>query len=169
MKFMRHRKEPPAPRLARVTMLGADIDRARDLATWLLAHLEAGDLGALCRADGRPATDPVDELHLTIDAPFKQRALAESCALAAEMQWVRANHFRNLAHVADPGHRSLIHADLIADVRTEPDEAARRSDLAMDMAFLCPQALLVMHNSAADLRDELEAAFRDRALPQPPA
>lgn len=156
--MFKKRAEKPKPRLMRATLLGADIDLARGLASWLGERMAAGTLGELCRSDDRLATDPVDELHLTIDAPPKQRDFAEACAVAVEMRWAKDLETNKLAHLSAPGHHALLHADLVVDIRTSPDRAERARDLAMDAAFLCPRALRVMHDPTRALVDELDEA-----------
>ncbi|MGO4935549.1 hypothetical protein ACTQ40_08240 [Collinsella sp. Sow4_D11] len=137
-----------------VVVKGADIDGAKALARWLLEHARTGALAALTR----PRLARVAEAHITFEPEHGGRALAEAAAMAAEMLWVGAP-VAMLVHVGKPGNHALFRADLVVDLRRAPARDERLRDLTMDMTFLCPEALLVMHEPGADLAHELDRAY----------
>lgn len=157
MKFGKQKKAP-TPRILRIALIGIDIDTTRLLAQWLSDRLEDGNLGVLCGDDELPAQAPVEEIDIVIDASYKQYELAEACAVVAEMALLNAP-CHALAHLNKPGHHALLHAHLIVDVRPGELTQQQRDDLAMDKAFLCPQACYVRHTAQGDLMHELSTAL----------
>lgn len=154
----KHHEEPTRPQLLRIALVGADIDVAKELAQWVVARTEDGTARDLCPTDDASPHAPL-EVHMTIQASPKERELAASCAVAAEMILLHAPCAACM-HLAEAGHSALLHAAIVIDARggDAAARAARRDDLAMDMAFLCPEAALVMHQNGASLSDELDRA-----------
>lgn len=128
----------------RVAYLGNDTELALDITRWFIA----------CAAEG-VRVDPFD-MTLEEAANFDD---VFACARVCEGLWNETSYVACL-HVARRGRSLLAGADLVVVDGRQPDARERHEErLAMEVPFLCPSAVLCMHDGTQPLERDLAEAW----------